>query len=201
VLYAKQYIYMFIMEGLSFFMSTNLENLNIVRKLEEKTTNLRINFWLENELFTIEWWFLLGVILILPWVIWIKFYDKSRTFELIVFGTLTMITAAVLDAIGEDLSFWGYPIELIPAGHNAFPFNFGIVPVAFMLLHQYLSNWKSFSIGLLFLALVFAYLGEPLSQFMGVYKLFKWKFTYSFFYYIINGLALRLIILKIKNET
>ncbi|WP_075981376.1 CBO0543 family protein [Bacillus massilinigeriensis] len=182
-------------------MSNNLENLNIVRNLEEKTTNLRIKFWLENELFSIEWWFLLIVILIIPWIIWMKFHEKSRTFELLLFGTLTMITAANLDSIGEDLAFWGYPVELIPAGHNAFPFNFGIVPVAFMLLHQYSSNWKSFSIGLFILAVLFAYVGEPFSQYIGVYKLFKWKFTYSFFYYIINGLLLRLFVIIIKYET
>lgn len=182
-------------------MLTNLENLNVVRKLEEKTTELRIDLWLENGLFSIEWWFLLIGILFLPWLIWFKFYDRSRTFELLVFGTLTMITSAMLDSIGEDLAFWGYPVEFFPVGHNSFPFNFGIVPVAFMLLHQFFKNWKSFSMGLLFLALSFAYIGEPISQFLGVYKLFKWKFTYSFFYYIINGFAIRVIIQKVNNQS
>lgn len=92
----------------------------------------------------------------LPWIIWIKFYDRSKTFELLFFETLTMITAAILDSIGEDLSFWGYPVEFLPVGHNSFPFNFGIVPVAFMLLHQFFIRWKSFCLGLFLLALVFA---------------------------------------------
>jgi hypothetical protein len=182
------------------YLENRLEHLENVRELEEKTTDLRFDYWLNNELFSFEWWFLIGI-LILPWLIGLKLFDRKRIFEILFFGTATIITAASLDSIGEDLSFWGYPVELFPAGHNAFPFNFGIVPVAFMLLHQYCSTWKAFNIGLILLSIIFAYIGEPLMQYIGVYHLFKWKFTYSFFYYMINGYLIRALIQKTKQLT
>jgi hypothetical protein len=111
-----------------------------------------------------------------------------------------MLTAAILDSIGEDLSFWAYLIEFLPVGHNAFPFNFGIVPVGFMLLHQYLTSWKYYFIGLFLFAFVFAYIGEPFSEWIGVYQLYKWKFTYSFFYYLLNGFIIRIFIERVKKQ-
>lgn len=179
-------------------MADRLENLKQIEQLERETTQLRLEYWINDEVFTLRWWFLVGI-LIIPWILWIKLSNKCNIFETLFFGTTTIITSASLDAIGEDLSFWGYPVEFTPVGHNAFPFNFGIVPVAYMLLHQYGLTWKSFCVGLLFLSAIFAFIGEPMMQFFGVYFLFKWKFAYSFIYYLANGFLIRAIINAAKK--
>lgn len=180
-------------------MASRMENFNRVHQLEAELTQVRLENWLNYEVFSPQWWVLLGI-LVLPWTIWVKFIMKSKVFETLLFGAFTIITAASLDAVGEDLSFWGYPFELTPVGHNAFPFNFGLVPIGFMIVHQYCPTWKSFCIGLLILSILYSFIGEPLMQMMGVYVLMKWKLIYSFLYYIMNGLVIRALIVKLYSK-
>ncbi|MGM7722075.1 CBO0543 family protein [Metabacillus sp. Hm71] len=52
------------------------------------------------------------------------------------FGTIIMITTTLLDVVGLQYRFWDYPIAFLPIIPRAFPFDFSMVPVAYMLLYQ-----------------------------------------------------------------
>lgn len=174
------------------------EYLEKVNKLEEEAYQLDWEGWFANELFTWNWWVLIAIF-ILPWVIWGKLANRSKMLECVLFGSLIMILTTLLDLIGMNLKFWRYPTQLLPIVPRAFAFDMAIVPVAFMLLHQYFTSWRSFSIGLLLMSTLYAFVGEPLSVKMELVQYLKWKYIYSFIYYILVGLFVRWFVLKLKR--
>jgi hypothetical protein len=157
-----------------------------------------INHWYENELFTWNWWVLFAFFTI-PWIIWAKVVDRNKLLETILVGTLAIISTAYLDAFGLDVKFWIYPIQFIPITPRAIPFDMCMVPVAYMLIYQFFRRWKSYIFGLLIMALLFAFIGEPVSKAMKLVYYIRWKYYYSFFYYIILGITIKLIVNKCKN--
>lgn len=179
-------------------MSTRFENIDKIHLLEDKIYHLDFNGWLENEFFTWEWWVLL-IFFIIPWLIWFKLSKRELLVESLLFGAMIIIITITFDTVGLQFSFWDYPVEFLPVIPGAFPFDVSMVPVAFMLLFQYFGKWKSFIIAQVFMALVYAFVGEPFCVWINVVYYMKWKYLYSFFYYIIVGIGIRAILLKIVS--
>jgi hypothetical protein len=176
-------------------VSTRHENVEKVRLLEDKLFEMDATGWLEYEFLTWEWWLLLSFF-ISPWILWI--YTKKREWlvESILFGVIVMVITILLDTIGLQFSFWEYPIEFLPVIPSAFPFDVSLVPVAYMLLFQYNRTWKSFISAQIVMAFVYAFIGEPLCNWINLVCYIKWNYMYSFLYYILIGLGIRALILK-----
>lgn len=138
-------------------------NFNEIRFLEDKLYLLELNDWLKNEFLTWEWWILVGF-LVVPWVIWAKLVKRDMILEILLFGTIIIITTTLLDIVGLQYRFWDYPISFLPIIPRAFPFDFSLVPVAYMLLYQYFRSWKYFVIAQIIMALSFAFIGEPFCE-------------------------------------
>ncbi|KAA0548432.1 hypothetical protein FZW96_07615 [Bacillus sp. BGMRC 2118] len=179
-------------------MDIKLKNAFHSRELQDTFVQSDIQSWLNYELFSWNWWILFAF-MVVPWILWIKVFDRKRVLELILFGSLVVIPTTYLDAIGSDLRFWMYPTELIPITPRAIAFDMSMVAVAYMLIYQYFGSWKSFSTALVTMAFVFAFLGEPLSHLWHLVYYIKWKYIYSFIYYIITGLTIKAIIEKMKK--
>lgn len=177
---------------------SKFEYLEKVNKLEQEAYRLDKEGWLKNELFTWQWWVLLALIII-PWVIWLNFADRKKLLESVLFGALIMIMTTLLDLIGMTLKFWRYPTQLVPLIPRAFPFDMAMVPVAYMFLYQYFNSWKSFSIALTIMSVIYAFVGEPISVRIDLVQYIKWQYIYSFFYYFLAGLFVRWFIIKIKT--
>ncbi|QOR67155.1 hypothetical protein IM538_03110 [Cytobacillus suaedae] len=177
------------------------ENLKAaLNTLEKHHQNVKqdINHWLNHEFLTWNWWFLVAFILI-PLVIWIKVVDRKRILEIMFVWTLVIIPTSYLDAIGVDLKFWVYPVQFVPITPRALPFDVFMVGVTFMLLYQYFSTWRSYLIALFIMALLFAFIGEPISKRLNLVYYIKWKYHFSFFYYVLLGVTVRAIVLKCKK--
>lgn len=174
------------------------ENFWQTRELQDKLTQLNLEGWLENELFTWNWWLLL-VFALLPWIIWIKFVDRKSLMEILLFGTFICIPTVFLDVIGYNYKLWDYPITFIPNIPRAIPFDMSMIPVSYMLLYQYFSTWKTYMIFLVVLAGSFAFIGEPFSVWANLTFYFKWHYVFSFLYYILLGITVKIIIEKIKS--
>ncbi|WP_407271013.1 CBO0543 family protein [Radiobacillus sp. PE A8.2] len=179
-------------------MTSNIEMMWDVVELHKKFIQADFQRWITYELFSWSWW-LLVLFLIIPWIIWIKFFDRKRFMEIILFGALTVIPTTYLDAIGSDLGFWIYPTELIPITPRAIAFDMSLVAITYMLLYQYFTTWKSFLIAQVIMALLFAFVGEPLSHTLNLVLYMKWVYLYSFIYYIIIGIASKAILEKAKQ--
>lgn len=142
-------------------MEEKYEILWRLRKIQDKLISEEIEAWLNNEFLTLHSWILVGF-LILPWIIWFKFADRTRLLETVLFGILVIIPTTILDYIGNYLSFWEYPTRLLPITPRAIAFDMVMVPVAYMLMYQYFKTWRTFIIALLCMAGMFAFIGEPI---------------------------------------
>ncbi|MBO1514901.1 CBO0543 family protein [Metabacillus bambusae] len=174
------------------------ENFKEIRLLEDKLYLLELNNWLKNEFLTWEWWILVGF-LVVPWIIWSKLVKRDIILEILLFGTIIIITTTLLDVVGLQYRFWDYPIAFLPIIPRAFPFDFSMIPVAYMLLYQYFRTWKFFIIAQITMALTYAFIGEPFSEWVELVYYFEWRYSYSFIYYIIVGIGTRALILKLAS--
>lgn len=176
-------------------IGSRFENVERVRLLEDQLFTLDAKGWLENEFLTWEWWLLLAFFVV-PWILWSIMKKRKWLLESVLFGVMVMLVTILLDIIGLQFSFWEYPVEFLPIIPRAFPFDISIVPVAFMLIFQYNRSWKSFMIAQLIMAMTYAFIGEPICEWIDLVHYIKWNYLYSFFYYIVLGVAVRALILK-----
>lgn len=173
-------------------------NIHHLLELGNQATKSDISLWLDHEFLTFKWWILI-VLFILPWLIWIKLVDQRRVIEILLFGTIIMIFTSILDSIGNDLSFWSYPIELIPLGSSGYVFDFSLIPVFFMILYQHVTTWKRYIPSLLLFSAIYAFIGEPCMVLFGFVTYVKWKYIYSFLFYVVIGVFIKFLIQKLKE--
>lgn len=105
-----------------------------------------------------------------------------------------------LDTLGYNLNFWDYPIQLIPLVPEAFAFDLSMIPIAYMLLYQYCRSWKLYCMMLIGMSTVYAFIGEPFCNWILIVVYIKWKYYYSFVYYIITGIIVRMIVENVKES-
>jgi hypothetical protein len=176
--------------------------INVVelRKMEDQMTQLEIKGWLEYEFLTWNWW-LLAAFMVVPWLIWFMLYKKNALIQCVLFGSLICLITTILDVAGLQLRFWDYPTKLIPIAPRAFPFDLAMVPVAYMLMYQYFTTWKSYIIAQVAMAAAYAFIGEPFSHGAELVNYINWSYLYSFIYYILVGITTRLFVRKIDLVT
>ena len=155
-----------------------------VTKARELVRNIEIGHWLHHDLFSWQWWLLL-VSAIIPWLIWIKFRDNDRTYELLSFGFLWAISAAILDSIGAEMLLWSYSTKLIPLAPPLLPADFTIFPVFYMLIYQHAKNAYSHFLLSMIPAAIFSFIIEPLFIKADMFRLHNWSHTKSFFGFLI----------------
>lgn len=163
---------------------------NIITKDQHQLTQARISDWVNREVFSFQWWLLLAV-LIIPWFIWWKYVDKKRLLEISLFGAIISIFAFCLDSTLTELVLWGYQYKIFPVWPILMSVDFSIIPVSFMFVYQYFRETKKFIIAMAVVAAAFAFIAEPLLTWIGIYKIYQWKYIYSFPIYIAMGIFVR----------
>ncbi|MBD0379240.1 CBO0543 family protein [Paenibacillus sedimenti] len=161
-----------------------------LHEIQQNTAYFELERWLDGGVFTWTWWFMLGM-LVIPWCIFIKLVDRKRSHSIWFFGLMVLIISSFTDDLGAEIGIWIYPIKLVPYSLIAFPFDFSVIPVAQMLIFQYFTTWKTFSIALFLQALIFSYIGEPFSVWAGAVSYYGWTYSYSFLFYIFTGTLTR----------
>jgi hypothetical protein len=164
---------------------------------EELFAAIRTEYWLNHDLFTWQWWLLL-VLLTIPWLLWWRVVDKRRLKEILLVGYFSTVIALMLDQLGTEFNEWDYPHRVIPVYPQFMPIDLTILPILYMLLYQYFSTWKTYMRALMIMSAAMAFLFEPLLVKMDLYRLIDWKHIYSFPAYILIGIILRLSVLKIN---
>lgn len=158
--------------------------------------NMMMDYWIHNFVLSLKWWLLL-VLTIVPWFFWWKVVDKSRILEILLYGILISSISTLLDVMGWNFSMWIYPNTLLPLCTPLVPIDYMLLPILYMLVYQYCSSWKSFSIVLLMMSSIFAFVLEPLAEMLNLYKPLKWNHVYSFFGFFLMGCFSRGFLLKI----
>jgi len=170
-----------------------------VLELQKELTDIKINHWINEELFSPLWWLQL-VLFILPWVIWWKLADKKRITDILAFGLLVLIVSTLFDRMGNELLFWAYPVKLIPLFPSLLSFDFAGLPVAYMLIYQYCPKWTQFIIANILASAAYSFVVEPAIIKLGFYQIYKWKFIYSFPIYILIAASLKGLLEYIKSR-
>ncbi|OPH47391.1 hypothetical protein BC351_40085 [Paenibacillus ferrarius] len=173
--------------------------LDDIAQLHKELTKLREQYWLHYDLFTLQWWLLLAL-LIIPWVVWWRLADKKRLKDIVLFGVSISYLIFLLDHIGYELNLWLYPHKLTRIIPESSAFDLGILPVLHMLLFQYFTRWRSYLIANTLMATVFVLLCEPISVWIGLYKILHWKYIYSFPLYILKAVLIKGIFEIVKRK-
>lgn len=162
--------------------------------------NLWLEHWLNNVIFTPQWWILV-LTFVIPYIIWWKLVDKSRLRDIVLIGLQAALISYLLDQIGTALALWIYPYSLTPLEREVFdPADFSAIPVSYMLIFQYFSKWKKYFLALVVFALIASYGAGSFYQWLGIYKLENWKHIYSTILYIMLGLFMKWVLSKIKSR-
>ncbi|HCC08244.1 MAG TPA: hypothetical protein DEP72_08835 [Clostridiales bacterium] len=176
------------------YSGDSLWNEMVQKRIELRDINLKL--YLEQDLFSFLWWLKI-IAFILVWAIWWKWVDKTRLLEIIAYGLMVSSLATVIDLIGMNMVLWGYPITLLPFTLPLYVADLGMIPVIYMLVYQNFSNWKSFIRAVFVMAVIVAFVVEPLNVWTGIYEMNNWNYLYSFPIYIISAILLKWIINKI----
>ncbi|MFC7060408.1 CBO0543 family protein [Halobacillus seohaensis] len=164
-----------------------------IRDVHQQLYDMRLEYWISHDLFTFQWWLLLFVLFI-PWIIWGIFVDKRKINKILLFGTLLTILVIMLDDFGVEKHLWSYPYQLINIMPRLVAIDQGIIVVAHMFLYQYFPEWKRFIIANIVMALVFTFIFEPLTVWIGIYKLENWHYIYSLPIYIMKAVFIKWLV-------
>lgn len=167
-------------------------------ELQQKADSALQEMWLNDILFTWQWW-LLAVLFIVPWFIWWKVVDRERIFNILSYGLMVMLVSMSLDAIGVEYDLWEYHYQLFPLQDILIVYDFSVITVAYMLIYQYKRLWKPFVLSHIALSGLFAFAAEPALVFLGYYQLLEWKYIYSFPLYFAVAVALRWLMIYIEK--
>jgi hypothetical protein len=168
-------------------------------KIREQLHQVSVTQWKQASVFTWEWWLLIGLTII-PLIVWWNIIDKKRAYEIAFYGCMINIFAVILDDIGTDLIWWGYPVKLEPLVPPLLTADSILVPIVLMIVYQlFATSWKSFFIANLIAGAVIAFVAEPIFVWIGYYQLIKWKLIYSFLFYILASSLSRFIVIRISK--
>jgi len=169
-----------------FGSSGGIASHEMIYELECQLTQIRVENWINQDLFSYQWWILVAALFI-PWLLWWKWVDKARLSEIVIFGTIALIITSFLDAVLSELGLWEYNYYVIPYWPRLISADFAIVPITYMLAYQYFGRWKGFLLAMFIISVIFTWVGEPLLVWAGIYTLHKWKYVYSLPIYIALG--------------
>jgi hypothetical protein len=164
-------------------------------EIQRELTSLRIEEWLRSGLFHFRWWFLLALFFV-SIIAWWKLVDKKRLHEISLCTALIIIITLVLDELGEELTLWDYPIDIIPVFPPLTAIDLASLPIIYSLIYQYFGTWKSFLWATFIMATVFCFIFEPILVWGGFYQLLSWKYYYGFPIYSGMAIFIRFVVIK-----
>ncbi|QGQ94040.1 hypothetical protein EHS13_03495 [Paenibacillus psychroresistens] len=169
-------------------------------KLEEVRKgylDLYHEYWLNNVLFSFDWWLLL-TISIVPWIIWWKIVDKSKLTQIVLYGFFVSMEAVLLDIFLTNLIKWGYQSTFIYLLQPiSSPYDLSFLPVVFMLIYQKFAKWKGYLITCISVSAVLTFILEPLLDWMNIIKKYNISFFYLFLFYTLIAISSKWIVAKI----
>jgi hypothetical protein len=156
------------------------------QRLQQELTALQEQIYFEDVLFSFQWWLLVFVFVGAYTLLWIA-ADRDRLPTLLFVGSLIFGIVIVADGIGLDLLLWNYPYMAIPCGPHLISVDL-VIPVAYVLLYQWFRGWRTYFIACTALAVLYAFVLEPLAHLVNIYNMYNWRHIYSFPIYIAIGL-------------
>ncbi|SMC48899.1 CBO0543 family protein [Sporomusa malonica] len=175
-------------------MNTN----ELFHQLQLQIWNITWTRYINEELFSNQWWGML-ILLSILYAVWIKLLDKSRTFEILLFGSFVAVQAVLVDIVGFSMGLWQHNIRLIPIVPGVFPIDFTVVPILLMFAHQYGSSWTRYLTWSALASILFSSGISPAFQLFGIKAYYNWNFIYFFFLMMVVAIISRAVIQMIAK--
>ncbi|UCZ52372.1 hypothetical protein LGQ02_16205 [Bacillus shivajii] len=156
------------------------------------------SYWVEETLFTFNWWLLLTTAIGI-FIVWFILLNKKIIIEIIAFGLLISTFAFILDLIGITMVLWSYPDRILPLLQPTLEIHKLHMPIIYMLIYQYFRSWIPFIIVITITSFVFSFVLEPLLEWLNIYEAYHWHHIYSFPIYIALAIIFKWTIEKLKN--
>jgi hypothetical protein len=149
----------------------------------EKINQELVQIWVSKIIFSWRWWVEL-FLSVLPWIIWFKVHDKSKTGRQILVALEVIIITSFLDIVGMLFGLWHYDWNVFPFIPVFIPWNWTLFPVFIILLIQFRPKINAFYKAIVF-SFFCSYIFEPIFEMLGMYHKLRWKSWYSFIIYIL----------------
>lgn len=170
-----------------------------LERVHRDLSKLRHEYWLQHDLFSIQWWFLLAVFVV-SWYVWWRLVDKRRLMEILLFGVTMSFLIYIWDQLGYELNLWLYTRKLFRIIPQAESLDLGILPILHMLVYQYFVRWRSYIIVNIVMAAVMAFIYEPISIGIGIYSMLNWEYVYSFPLYVVKAALIKRFVEAIARK-
>ncbi|WP_186580916.1 hypothetical protein [Aquibacillus kalidii] len=147
---------------------------NEIMKTSDQLSSLMSSFWKNYSGFgTWQFWVVISLLIIPLVLLYIKI-DRSRIFELFVFGYTVHILWSYVDIILERYNYMIHPYSLTPILPYALNITTSVLPVGFILLYQYCTNNnKNFYIYTVILSGIFSFLFASIEMYIGLLEVRK----------------------------
>lgn len=169
-----------------------------VIELRKQLWDMLKDYWFNETLYSLNWWILListiGFI-----IVWLILLDRKRITEIITFGLMISVIGFVLDVTGIVMVLWSYPDRLFPVITPILEIHKADMPIVYMLVYQYTKTWKTYLIYITITAFTFAFIFEPILEWLEIYKLHNWKHIYSFPIFLALGIGAKWLMNKLKQ--
>ena len=167
--------------------------------LEKELMNLTLENWMNEVVFAWQWWLLIAV-LIIPWLIWWKYVDRTRLLEISIVGLVIAIFASYLDSVLTRLGLWYYNYTTVPFWACCIPADITVLPIVYMFVYQFFRSAKGFLIAMIILSGFLSFAGEHFLELVHIYKTYGWEHHYSFPIYIAIGFMARWVARTLKTK-
>lgn len=171
----------------------NDKSQRMIYEMEQQLTQVRIENWLHHDLFTWQWWVLVAA-LVLPWLIWWRYVDKTSLQEILLVGLLMVIWSSYLDAVLTELGLWYYHYWVVPLWPRLIAANFTIIPIGYMLIYQIYRPWPSYLVALATLSVVFAIPTEKILIWADIFEIHEWRHIYGVPIFFAMGILVKLVV-------
>ncbi|WP_062308331.1 CBO0543 family protein [Alicyclobacillus sendaiensis] len=170
-----------------------MTSFDLVESVRRALSEMTRVYWLEHDLGTWQWW-LFVTLAIVPWLVFIRFVDRARITEVLLYALVVAMVSSVLDIIGSDLMLWGYKIRLLWFVYpTLLCTDMTIIPVTFALIYQTCPRWRTFSLVSLAFSVLCA-LMEPAFRWFDMYVSYRWSPFYSIPIYVAISLAAKFML-------
>lgn len=174
-------------------MTKQYPSYEVIREVHKELGAMKLEYWIQHDLFSYQWW-LLVILLIVPWIVWWRFVDRNKISQILLFGSLLMILVMMLDDFGVESHLWSYPYQLFNLMPRLISIDQGIIIIAHMFLYQFFPKWKKFLIANTVMAILFTFIFEPIVVWIGIYKLENWRYIYSLPIYIMKATLIKWLV-------
>lgn len=152
---------------------------------------------------TPKYWGILAII-ILAYIVWYNLTDKTRLVDLLFYGSLVTVMTSLVDLYGTTAGLWYYKIRILPLTTSVFLRDWTLIPLTYMLVQQYSSNWRQFfiwnAVGTFFLTGIVA----PILSAFDIVQLMQWNYLYAFMVSYVTATLSRVsfhLVIQVQNAS